>query len=299
MYIQKVLFQTENKNRVYHRAGLPPAVRLNTPIYSLSGNMLFGIFMISYAKIWTTIFNDSWFLSLNCQQRGLWLQLIVLAKMQGDTGHILFNSRSSLAHQLFIDRAVLVRSLTKYQQDGRLYINSREGNVIEIIICKYSYWQGLKDDKQWRINQQPTDDISSLNKNNNKNKNSNIEKDIILREVTDYFCSLFLECTGNKYDFTQKDGVLFAKLIKTYQVEKTKQMIEMFFQSNDKFIQEAGYTVGVFKSQVNKLLSKEYRPIDNRSQIDRDNDELLKQTILREEREKNDQIRTDLLPKKS
>lgn len=204
MDIPKSLFQTNNYYRVLYRTSPHFAVRCKLPTSSLSGKLLLlRLFMISYAKIWTTIFNDSWFLSLNCQQRGLWLQLIVLAKMQGDTGHVLFKSRSSLAQQLFIDRAVLVRSLSKYQQDGRLYINSKENNVIEVIIRKYSYWQGLKNDKEWRENQQSTDDISTTNNNNNKNtnKNNNIySQDIPFENIINHLNSV----TNKSYRYKSK-----------------------------------------------------------------------------------------------
>ena len=124
-----------------------------------------------------------------------------------------------------------------------------------------------------------------ISKRRSKSKGKSNGGDEIVREVTDYFCELFLKTTGNKYDFTKKDGVLFAQLIKKYEVEKVKQIIYMFFCSNDSFIQEAGYTVGVLKSQINKLLSKEYKPLDNRSEQQKRNDEVFARVIKKDQEE--------------
>ena len=50
-----------------------------------------------------------------------------------------------------------------------------------------------------------------------------------------------------------KDGSLIKNLLKIIPFEELKKLLETFFCSEDKFIQKSGYTIGVFKSQINKL----------------------------------------------
>lgn len=76
--------------------------------------------MAGYAKFWTSMLHDEWFLSLNCMQRGVWMQLILMAKDQGDTGVITFRSWSSAGEILGLDRSTGARTLRKFQQDLRI-----------------------------------------------------------------------------------------------------------------------------------------------------------------------------------
>ena len=154
--------------------------------------------MISYAKIWTSIFNDSWFLSLNCQQRGLWLQIIVMAKSQGDVGRFFNRSCTAFAQTMGGDRSVVANSLRKFQLDGRLNIVLEKGKPLEIEILNYSYWQGLKNDKDWRNNPKPVDDISTYNSNNNNNKNSN------KNGITTYDPEIIIKTHKIEYDKSKK-----------------------------------------------------------------------------------------------
>jgi phage replication O-like protein O len=52
-----------------------------------------------------------------------------------------------------------------------------------------------------------------------------------------------------------KDGAIFKDLLKTIPEDKIKELIRTYFILEDPFIVNAGYTVGVFKSQINKLLT--------------------------------------------
>ncbi len=52
-----------------------------------------------------------------------------------------------------------------------------------------------------------------------------------------------------------KDGAIVKKLLSTYELEKLKGLWDTFMQSQDPFIVQAGYSIGVFKSVINKLIS--------------------------------------------
>lgn len=50
-----------------------------------------------------------------------------------------------------------------------------------------------------------------------------------------------------------KDGAIFKELGKIIPEEELVVLINRYFASEDKFIKDAGYTVGVFKSVINRL----------------------------------------------
>jgi len=71
----------------------------------------------------------------------------------------------------------------------------------------------------------------------------------------EYFYLKYKEKTGKEYvaDFA-KDGKIFKELSKVIvDVQQFKEVINRFFNSEDEFIIKAGYTVGVFRTQINKL----------------------------------------------
>ncbi len=53
-----------------------------------------------------------------------------------------------------------------------------------------------------------------------------------------------------------KDGSIVKDLLQGYEIEKLISLGEIFFKSDDPFITNSAYSIGVFKSQVNKLLTQ-------------------------------------------
>lgn len=51
-----------------------------------------------------------------------------------------------------------------------------------------------------------------------------------------------------------KDGAIASGILKKYGLDQTSALLRAFFGSLDPFIQKSGYTIGVFRSQVNRLL---------------------------------------------
>lgn len=50
-----------------------------------------------------------------------------------------------------------------------------------------------------------------------------------------------------------KDGKIFKEMLKVFTVDQIKDLIILFFSIENDFILKAGYSVGVFKSQIPKL----------------------------------------------
>jgi hypothetical protein len=78
-----------------------------------------------------------------------------------------------------------------------------------------------------------------------------------VRGFLDFWCHAFKEKFGEFYTVNGgKDGKLIKSLLKNYSFDRLKQLAETFFQSQDPFIQTAGYTIGVFRSQISKLITQ-------------------------------------------
>jgi len=90
---------------------------------------------------------------------------------------------------------------------------------------------------------------------NTEIQNTNIAEKSAHAQVIDHYFKLFEKKFGSKPDFNGgKDGRLFQQILKTHGKEKTIALLDLFFEIKDDFIENTGYTVGVFKSQINKLI---------------------------------------------
>lgn len=96
--------------------------------------------MAGYAKLWTDIFNDEWFVSLTGIQRSIWLQLIIYVKWAGDNSRIFVRTMQQLGEIFGCDGRSVRKSVALFDKDGK--INLRESKKgIEIIMLNYEYWQ--------------------------------------------------------------------------------------------------------------------------------------------------------------
>ncbi len=98
--------------------------------------------MAGYAKIWTDIFNDAWFLSLSLTERGFWLQLIVYAKLVGDSGVVRGRSWAALGSVWGCDGKTCRKILGNFLDSGKVVRNNPDCEF-EFEILNYKYWQGL------------------------------------------------------------------------------------------------------------------------------------------------------------
>jgi len=75
------------------------------------------------------------------------------------------------------------------------------------------------------------------------------------------FCRFEEMTNGEKMTIDgKKDGAIVKKLLGTYGLDRLKGLWDAFMQSDDPFIRKAGWSIGVFKSQVNKLVTAEHAP---------------------------------------
>jgi len=84
-----------------------------------------------------------------------------------------------------------------------------------------------------------------------KNKTTNPD----IKHFIDWWVIKYQNTFSEKYlVIGGKDGNIVKKLLANYSYEKLIELAEKFFDSDDEFIIKAGYTIGVFSSQINRLL---------------------------------------------
>lgn len=99
--------------------------------------------MANYAKMWTDQWEDEWWVSLKCIERGLYSQMITWAKKSGDTGRILFRNFQDFSNTFGIDYKTGVKIIGKFQEKSKITIE-RGQNFLIIEICNYIKNQQLK-----------------------------------------------------------------------------------------------------------------------------------------------------------
>ena len=83
--------------------------------------------------------------------------------------------------------------------------------------------------------------------------NSHVHVSILLQE----FCSLYKQKTDRDYVVNYaKDYSLMKRLLSSLGFEEVRARIQLFFTINDNFIKQAGYSVGIFSSMINRLIPK-------------------------------------------
>ncbi len=81
-----------------------------------------------------------------------------------------------------------------------------------------------------------------------------------VKVAIDYYHDKFVDKFGEKPIIAgKKDGNLMKQLVSTYGIDKVRELLDKFFEVDDEFINQSGYTVGVFFSQANKLLTLKAR----------------------------------------
>ena len=219
--------------------------------------------MAGYAKIWTDIFNDGWFLSLNLTARGAWLQLIVYAKMVGDTGVVTGRSGVSFGSLWGCDGKTARKILGKFLDDGKVtgkFLN----NYIEIEILNYKYWQGLNKNQVMPEKRPVKENSKKIPSKPDQTITRPDQTSIVVPEKTgptdhkifvELFCQEYQTRFNVKYDFNGgRDGKLVKGLLKSFGLELLKKMTAEFFLTTDPFIKEKiGFTIPGLKMRANQI----------------------------------------------
>ena len=145
----------------------------------------------------------------------------------------------------------------------------RQG-IMVTFITEYSVSQGSdiykKDTKQDGVKTGSRRGQDKYNNDKNVNNVKNDKKRTIpakaenagTKQFIIWWYEKFSIVFNEKYNVQgAKDGSLIKRLLNKYSYQELIELAERFFDSKDKFIQDSGYTIGVFNSQINKLLIKQ------------------------------------------
>lgn len=90
----------------------------------------------------------------------------------------------------------------------------------------------------------------------NKTINKVVESKNPHKEIVSYFCDKHKESTSFPYKFNGgKDGKILTDLLKTYDAETMKKIIDWYFVTDDDFLLKAGYNIGMLKTAIPKYIS--------------------------------------------
>ena len=82
------------------------------------------------------------------------------------------------------------------------------------------------------------------------------------KEFVDWYCKTYQELRKSPYLRGGKDYGLVAEMLKVFSLSELKGLAQRFLKEEDAFVKKAGYTIGVFKTMVNRLvMTKERRQI--------------------------------------
>jgi hypothetical protein len=145
----------------------------------------------SYAKSWTSKFDDGWYLSLKLNERGMWDQLYTWAKRSGDTGMIVFSSWSHLGVVMGCDGKTARKILQKFHDDSRIVLqeNQQPGNFLTIFIVNYTKHQRDRGGKHSGLNGnfQKSPENSPTTEQNRTEQRILSSKDEGVRNLVDLF----------------------------------------------------------------------------------------------------------------
>jgi len=82
------------------------------------------------------------------------------------------------------------------------------------------------------------------------------------KEFVDWYCKTYQELKKSPYLRGGKDYKLVGEMLRVFSLSELKGLALRFLKEEDAFVKKAGYTIGVFKTMVNRLvMTKERRPI--------------------------------------
>lgn len=94
--------------------------------------------------------------------------------------------------------------------------------------------------------------------NNNNPPVRHLAQPMPTRDLLQYFDALHQELLGERaFIRVGKDAKLIASLCHSHGPNRVRELMDLFFSTEDDFVLQAGYTVGVFVSQCSKLVARQ------------------------------------------
>jgi ribosomal protein S17E len=191
--------------------------------------------------------------SLTYEQKGIWFEMLCFMHEARDRGKL---EIETLPQLLGLDQAKvkqiveILLSKGVADRDGDFILNRRMVKQEQIKGLRKIYGSIGGQVTQAKAEQGVQAKSSSFIPSSSSSSN----------QILKYFGKKHLEKLGEKYTSSfQKDHTLLQRLLENHSEKKLEEMIDRFFRDDNDFVRQAGYTVGVFSSQVPKMLLKEHK----------------------------------------
>ena len=221
-------------------------------------------------------------MSLSCAQRGLFLQLILMAK-EGENSVVRTPSYSALALASGVDDSTCAKYLGKFADSGKIEVTKDEYGTLCIRIVKFDFWQGVTPNRDGR--KRVVSDSEKSPKNRCLQKQEAIPKKEISKKqeatvvlspvgdppsktkrtpsgdhqvLIDFWMKEYRDRVSQDYVFEgKKDGVAVATILKMVGLEEAKDLVLDFLNTNDEWIlNHGGLKLSILPGQINKLKQK-------------------------------------------
>lgn len=177
---------------------------------------------------------------IHSDAQSLWYTLISIKDRCGEDKFTVQNA--FLVTILGISNTQLTRARNTLMQTGRIKYKKRSGRIAGI----YEVTEFVNHNVKQSVGK-----VDTKQHNKDPVQNSNPGTKPVLNYYKTKFEQKFKSTPTITYT---KDGAIIKSLLNTYGEEKLKGLIDVFFESDDPFIKNSGYTIGVFKTVINKLL---------------------------------------------
>ena len=189
----------------------------------------------------------------------MYMQLILAAKEQRDDGSVCYRSVTTLGAGMGCDRKTAGKSLGKIAEKSLCTYTKNEDGVLTIILPNYKQWQEIKVEEVREKPRKNPRKIPPLRPDQTRPDQSRAvaspEKSGDHPELIQYWVEKYQDKFGVKYDFKDgKDGSAVKRLLKVFELETAKKLVDLIFVSDDPFYRTGGgVTLSILSANSNKL----------------------------------------------
>lgn len=122
--------------------------------------------MSGYPKIWTRIRREPWFIELSGTERGIYLQMLLMARDAKNDGEFSAKSWRDLARELGVDRGTLARLWSKITPKSKVIVVEKSARVLRLKIVNYTKWQSFRSQNEADQGRRNVGEKSATYKNN-------------------------------------------------------------------------------------------------------------------------------------
>ena len=222
-------------------------------------------------KLWCASVHDPDLSNLDIADFGRWAKLGAYIKEHGTDGSVTLTEPSNIITAM-LQLPTLKDVILCFRKMKNITVSPETNGGVSFSI-KYENWYKYQGDfssyrvQKFRAKKRQNETLKKRGEEKRGEEKRGEEKrgeESEIKHITTNDVKTFFEYTSKTFQETfketllidyGKDGAIIKNLLKTYNLEKLNGLWDIFLASNDDFIRKAGYSIGIFKTQINKLLT--------------------------------------------